>query len=261
MSVRPVKAVPVADKETEARLEREAQFHDVAFANDVRRVTDKYYQATRASSDRYRELVLAHSKGANVLEYGCGTGSLALEIIKGNGHVTGIDISPGAIDMAKNAVSASGMGVAARAQFRVMNAEALEFADQSFDVVCGSGILHHLDLKKAYEEIRRVLRPGGLAVFFEPLGHNIVINGYRALTPSLRTPDEHPLLKADIELASQYFRVVDVDYFHIFCIASAWLPSWLDRFYRPIAERVDRVLTSRRSPFRYQAWMSVLVLK
>jgi ubiquinone/menaquinone biosynthesis C-methylase UbiE len=246
---------PGSESDTvKARLEREARFHDDAFANDVRQVADKYYQATRESGERYRRLVLEVAGNANVLEYGCGTGSLALDILRLGGRVTGIDISPGAIEAARRAASSSGE----RAQFLVMNAENLQFADQSFDVICGSGILHHLDLAKAYSEIRRVLRRGGQAFFFEPLGHNIVINLYRRLTPRLRTPDEHPLLKSDIDLARHYFESVDAEYYHVFRIAGAWLPPWLERIYRPVATGIDNVLTHDRSPFKYQAWMSVL---
>src|SRR3546814_4334755 len=43
----------------------------------------------------------------------------------------------------------------------------------------------------------RVLRPGGRAVFIEPLGLNPAIELYRRFTPSARTPDEHPLLRRD----------------------------------------------------------------
>ena len=44
----------------------------------------------------------------------------------------------------------------------------LSFADNSFDVVFGSSILHHLDFDKSLKEIFRVLKPGGRMVFAEP---------------------------------------------------------------------------------------------
>jgi hypothetical protein len=52
------------------------------------------------------------------------------------------------------------------------------------------------DLSLACSEIARVLRPGGPAIFVEPLGHNPLINAYRKRTPALRTVDEHPPTKA-----------------------------------------------------------------
>src|SRR3546814_9362268 len=78
-----------------------------------------------------------------------------------------------------------------------MNAEAMTFPDDSFDLVFGSGIIHHLDIDRAFGEIARVLRPGGRAVFIEPLGLNPAIELYRRFTPSARTPAEHPLLRRD----------------------------------------------------------------
>ena len=84
-------------------------------------------------------------------------------------------------------------GLEDRLTFRVMDAEQLEFADDSFNLVCGSGVLHHLDLNRAYAEVARVLEPTGIGVFEEPLGHNPAINAYRRRTPEMRTVDEHPL--------------------------------------------------------------------
>ena len=57
-----------------------------------------------------------------------------------------------------------------------------------FDAVLGKQILHHLDLGVAIPEIVRVLRPGGRAVFLEPLIHNPLLEGYRRLTPHLPQP-------------------------------------------------------------------------
>ena len=63
--------------------------------------------------------------------------------------------------------------------FLVMDAESMKFEDKTFDVVYGSGILHHLNIDKAYRELARVLKPDGVAIFIEPLGHNPLINLYR----------------------------------------------------------------------------------
>ena len=48
-----------------------------------------------------------------------------------------------------------------------------------FDIIYGTGILHHLNLKACLDEIERILKPGGKFVFIEPLGTNPVINLYR----------------------------------------------------------------------------------
>lgn len=119
--------------------------------------------------------------------------------------MTGIDISDVAITESRlRADREQVKGV----DFLVMDAEALEFDDSTFDLVCGLGILHHLDLRRAYAELARTLKPDGSGIFVECLAHNPPINLYRRATPQIRTEDEHPLLMGDLELAKQYFGTV-----------------------------------------------------
>ena len=99
-----------------------------------------------------------------------------------------------------------------------MDAECLGYDDNTFDLIFGRGILHHLNIRVAINEIRRVLKIGGDAIFIEPLIHNPLINCIRSLTPQLRTKDEHPLLMRDIEEAKKYFIDVKVEHFHIFTL-------------------------------------------
>src|SRR5205807_1094253 len=100
---------------------------------------------------------------------------------------------------------AEAAGLADRVDFLVDDAHATTFPDDSFDLIVGVAILHHLDLEVALREIRRVLRPGGRAVFLEPLWHNPLLRLGRRLTPSARTPDEHPLTVQDWELCHAIF--------------------------------------------------------
>ena len=73
-----------------------------------------------------------------------------------------------------------------------MPAERLSYSDSVFDLAVGFAIIHHLDLKPALAELHRVLKPGGVAFFAEPLGTNPAIQLYRRLTPQFRTEDERP---------------------------------------------------------------------
>ena len=142
-----------------------------------------------------------------------------------------------------------------------MNAERLSFKDNSFDIVCGTGILHHLDLDKACRELARVLAPEGRAIFIEPRGHNLFINLYRRMTPSLRTEDEHTLLTTDIKLLRQYFGIVGTAYYHLFSIAAVPFQSTrIFRYVWGLLEKVDQ-LAFRLLPFlRKYAWMVVITV-
>ncbi|HEX4564182.1 MAG TPA: class I SAM-dependent methyltransferase [Solirubrobacteraceae bacterium] len=142
--------------------------------------------------------------GKVVLDYGCGPGYLTTYLIaNGAVSVTGIDVSEGEIEQAR--AKAEHEGLAPVTRFLVADAHATEFPDDSFDLIVGDSILHHLDMRVALAEIRRILRPGGRAVFMEPMWHNPILRIGRALTPTARTPDEHPLTTRDWELCAQLF--------------------------------------------------------
>ena len=174
-------------------------------------------------------------------------------------RVHGIDISPVAIELAR--ASAKREGVARNTTFSVMDAEALDLPAASVDVVCGTSILHHLDLERAYGEVARVLRPTGRAIFLEPLGHNPAINAYRRLTPRLRTEDEHPLLLDDLAAADAHFGRRTVEHFTLLSIAAVAAHG------RPAFERVagalrqaDRRIFARMPVLRRWSWTVLLVL-
>jgi len=97
----------------------------------------------------------------HVLEIGCGTGLFTEKIFEQtHARITAVDVSPELLKIAQEKIA----GV----DFKIEDAMRLSFSDETFDVVCGSSILHHLDIFKSYEEIFRVLKKGGRMVFAEP---------------------------------------------------------------------------------------------
>jgi SAM-dependent methyltransferase len=157
------------------------------------------------SFSSYGELdALADPAGLVVLDYGCGRGADAIALVRrGAAHVTGFDVSESEVEHARAAAHAA--GVADRTTFLVADAHATGFPDGAFDLVRGNSVLHHLDLVAALRELRRILRPGGRAVFAEPLAHNPLLRLGRRLTPMARTDDEHPFTAADWETCAAMF--------------------------------------------------------
>jgi ubiquinone/menaquinone biosynthesis C-methylase UbiE len=242
----------------QSRIEREREFHNKEFADSERAKINRVYYVTRSSTKWYEEFLKQHAAGSHILEYGCGPNSYAFWLARHGAQVIGIDISDTAIEQMRE--RSKHRHFPERVSFQRMNAEALEFPENSFEMICGRAILHHLDLHKAFAEIARTLKPGGHAIFVEPLGHNPVINAYRNRTPDLRTEDEHPLMMSDLKMAEKYFGQVEAHYFHLGSLAAAPLVGM--KLFDPVLNLLDGVDSAmfKALPFlRKHAWAVVLV--
>jgi ubiquinone/menaquinone biosynthesis C-methylase UbiE len=101
------------------------------------------------------------TKGLRVLEIGCGLGTDGARFARAGALYTGVDLTEAAVSLARRRFELEGLA----GEFRVADAEALDFADESFDIVYSHGVLHHTpDATAAVREIRRVLAPVGRAV-------------------------------------------------------------------------------------------------
>lgn len=238
------------------RKQREKEYHDIAFSEHTRTSASKYYMLFQKVSDFYKNRLLTIGKGKRVLEYGCGADSHALILAQNGATMTGIDISPVAVDVSQK--DAHGRGID-NVEFLEMDAEKLEFEEGTFDLICGSGILHHLKLDTAYSEIMRTLKKNGKAVFIEPLGHNPAINIYRKLTPKMRTEDEHPLLSQDLEFTRSRFNKVNITYFNLFTFASLlFLKTPLFSLVYKVLSAFDKLVFVLLPFARKYAWIAVI---
>lgn len=241
------------------RKQAERRFHDARFEHEVRGAVDKFYAVTETSVAQLRAAVRSRCAGKDLLEYGCGPNPHALTLAPYAASVTGIDISAVAARRATDEAERAGVG---NARFLVMDAEQVDFSGDSFDVVFGSSILHHLDLERSLAEIARVLRPGGAAIFLEPMGHNPAINAYRRLTPHLRTRDEHPLTLADLETAKRFFASAEYTFYHFLSLLA--VPLRRTRPFPSIVcalDAADRALFERVPPTQRLAWFVLMVLE
>ena len=152
-------------------------------ADEIRDVNTRYHDVAASSYDskwgidfgaigqaqvlgKLRKLVGSElDRGyARALEIGAGTGYFSLNLLQAGVvlEATCTDISPGMVTTLGANAERLGLNVrTARA-----DAESLPFPDASFDLVLGHAVLHHLpDLRRAFAEFQRVLRPGGRIVF------------------------------------------------------------------------------------------------
>ena len=158
---------------------------------------------------------LSDVSNKKVLEIGCGYGDFAISLLKNPvSFVAGIDISDKYIDTA-NSMAINLNLTKSTYEFKVMDAHNLKYPDNFFDIVVGNGIIHHLDISRSLSEINRVLKPGGFAIFKEPLSGNPFLMMFRLFTPKARTRDERPLSRDDLKeikknwiVMSKYYGII-----------------------------------------------------
>lgn len=108
---------------------------------------------------------LPSGKRLRILDVGCGAGFFELVLAPLGHRLTGIDLTP---DMISQAKQLAGSHYAAAAEFYVMDAEDLEFADKTFDAVISRNLTWNLPLPiNAYREWHRVLKPGGVLLNYD----------------------------------------------------------------------------------------------
>lgn len=108
----------------------------------------------------------------STLDVACGTGDMAVELLKHGCRVTGVDLSEEMLSIARRKN--------ASANFQLGNAEALPFADGEFDAVtCAFGVRNFVHLKQGLNDMLRVLKPGGRMVILElATPDNIIIKPF-----------------------------------------------------------------------------------
>jgi ubiquinone/menaquinone biosynthesis C-methylase UbiE len=145
--------------------------------------------------------------GQRIVDFGCGSGANSVLLANRGAHVWGIDISEDLLRLARRRLAVSGRE--GGATFIAGSAHDMPFPDNSIDVVFGIAILHHLDLDLVSREVRRVLKPGGRAIFQEPVRNSPVVRFVRSLIP-YRAPDispyERPLTDAELKRFAAGFR-------------------------------------------------------
>lgn len=241
-----------------SRLEQEAEFQNRRTRGEAEPRDRFYWVIARAYSDL--EDALAAYVGRRVLVVGCAEGNVT-PLARRGVEVVGIDIAEQPVARLREAIDREGVGD--RAVVYVMDAEDLQFPDSSFDAIVASGVLHHLDVERACRAWKRVLKPDGEILMLEPLALNPVLALYRGLTPTMRTPSEHPLAPQDLRTLRRHFTSVRMQSYGLLSLAS--LPLSFVPGSRRIRDAVlcvlnaaDRLIFRLVPPSRYLAWAALI---
>jgi ubiquinone/menaquinone biosynthesis C-methylase UbiE len=228
----------------EARKREEIDFHNfererhdgaVVEAQKERDVhaNKKYYAISDSSTAWVDDWLERNVRGKVFLDYACGNGVRSIQAARAGAKLAiGLDISDVSVGNAREAAVAA--GVSPQCRFIQGDCEATELPAESIDVVLCCGMLHHLDLDRAYPELHRVLKPGGRLLGVEALGHNPGIQLYRNLTPHMRTEWEakHILKVRDIQRATPLFARGTTRFWHLAALVA--VPFRKSRFFRPL---------------------------
>lgn len=203
---------------------------------------------------------LGDVRGKPVVDFGCGTGENSLLLAKRGAEVNAVDISPDLIAIAQRRLWLN--NVTAGVTFHTASVYEIPLPDESADVVFGMAILHHLDMRLAARETLRLLRPGGRAIFKEPVRNSKLLQLVRRIFPN-RAPDispfERPLTDSELQEFARGFASSRIRSFYLPTFSLARMLPVVRNAVRPLAE-ADAALLKRFPSLAYYATVKVIEL-
>lgn len=208
----------------------------------------------------YSIQVLGDLHGKIVLEVGCGTGWLSIILAKRGAEVYGFEISPVSVAIAKKAAEIN--GVSGKIHFKTMTAYSLDYEKNFFDLVYGLNILHHMDIKSATKEIWRVLKPGGRAVFSEPIANSRVLQTIRSYLPiPIDDDSEYPKPPLTYEQLSRFNEIFTDSKFIEFQLFMRLERIIRNQYILHVIAQIDHFLLKYIPPLRRFGRYLVIVAK
>ena len=199
--------------------------------------------------------LLENVKSKHILDCCCGCGFTSVKLAKRGALITGIDISPRMIELAKK--NAEFNNVSRSINFKVMSVQDMSFNDNKFDYVVSLVGLHHLNLELAGKGISRVLKVGGKAIFLEPRIPFRGIMAFRSLIPKTckESPGGGSLSDEEAHKFSRNFSNHRIYYFQLLRKLLRMTPS--NKLSSKI-DKLDPLLINKIPILRKLCWSFVL---
>lgn len=230
-------------------LENEIEMYDGAKVSEDTGEIELWDKVIFPNIIRKREMniifdVIVSVKPRKVLDLGCGGGWLS-KILSARGyHTIGIDISDSLIKTATK-VAPKNVG------FLIGDCMNLPFNNNTFDLIIGMGVLHHLDLDKTLVECHRVLSENGSMLIMEPNALNPLMAIGRRLVPmGVCTEDEKPFVPDRLKngVVKSGFKIKSVEYLFPYSFSVAYLSGKIEsrtyqkfiRMMMPVIEKSEK---------------------
>lgn len=173
-----------------------------AISSGWARWQDQFELGARRVTDRLIGLA-GLSGGQNVLDVGTGIGEPALTAAATARHVTGVDLAPEMVAIARQRASGTG-----NVDFAVGDVESLEYPAGTYDVVLSRwGLMFGVDHDTTFRAVARVLAPGGVlaaAVWGPPAEVPVIALGFRTLNLLIRMPPPPPGTPGPFSMADPF---------------------------------------------------------
>lgn len=205
---------------------------------------------------------LGDVRGKKVLDVACGIGQTTQILAERGAQVVALDFSATGLEKTRARVDAAGVG----AQVKTVQAsvEQIPFEADEFDLVFAQNFLMHVSALKVGQEIWRVLKPNGKAVFIEPLAHHPVVkiyrkffSGYKGTRPRWTT--HHELA----ELARPFHKVTTHSFYLATALASVSFIQkrrGLLKIVFTVLHQIDKLLLKIAPHSERYAWIAVTEL-
>lgn len=187
-----------------------------------------------------------------VCDFGCGYGVTSAWFALRGARVLAFDVAETNVTIARRAARVN--KVEDRMTAQVMQAESAPLPSNTFDLVFGCGVLHHLDIEISAHQILRILKPGGVAIFREPLGENQLLEWIRRSpvrsSSHRHTADERSLRYADVDVLRRVFPRVEFRETELFSLLGALLREF--KSTPVISPRREKLINKIR---QFDRWM------
>jgi 2-polyprenyl-3-methyl-5-hydroxy-6-metoxy-1,4-benzoquinol methylase len=195
-----------------ARLERERiHFNKIAtrnFSRDLIMPVSNLRRYESPSADtpfplEYAFHLLGNVRGKTIVDLGCGEGLNTVLLAALGAHVISVDISDQSLELTGKRAEAN--GVDKNVTLIHSNAMTIPVNDAYADGVLCAAILHHVDCIVTARQIRRILKPGGIASFLEPVTGTGWFSKFKSFIPKPEhvSDDERPLTPEQIRMISR----------------------------------------------------------